>query len=109
MSYSPQLIASYQGGNYNIVGGMNFIYHIKERSRRLIYEDGIDFSLGVFYRYMDALIVQAAYRNEGFEVGLSYDANLSGLTRATKSFGAVELFLRFNLGEDASIYSFRRF
>lgn len=109
MSYAPQIMASYQAGNYNAIGGVNFIYHIKERSRRLIYEEGIDFTLGAFYRYMDALILQSSYRNEGFEVGFSYDVNISGLTRYTKSFGAVELFLRMNLGSDSQSYSFRRF
>lgn len=108
-SYSPQFMASFQAGNYNVIGGVNFIYHLKERSRRLIYEDGIDFTLGTFYRYMDALVLQSTYRNEGFEVGLSYDINISGLTRYTKTVGAVELFLRMNLGSDAQSYSFRRF
>lgn len=107
-SYRPAMMASYQGGNYNILGGVEIIYHAKERSRSLIYEEGIDFNFGVFYRYLDALIGQFSYRNGGFEAGLSYDMTLSRLTRATKSVGALEVFLRFNFAKNNHSFDFRK-
>lgn len=107
-SYRPGFYASYQAGNYNVLGGLEIIYHAKERSRSLIYEEGVDFNFGVYYRYLDALITQFSYRNAGFEVGLSYDMTLSRLTRATKSLGAVELFLRYNFAKNNHSFDFRK-
>jgi type IX secretion system PorP/SprF family membrane protein len=106
-SYQPSLYASFQGGHYNVLGGFECIYHAKEASRSLIFENGIDVSMAFMYRYMDALIFQLAYRTAGLEIGAGYEVNASKLTRATKSFGAGELFIRMNIGNNSHIYDFR--
>lgn len=106
-SYQPGFYGSWQGGNYNFIGGVDIIYHAKERSRSLNFVEGIDFNFGIFYRYMDAIIGRFSYRNKGFEAGLSYDMTLSRFTRADKSVGAVELFLKFNFTKNNHSYDFR--
>ena len=53
------------------------------------------FILGVAYRHEDAAIVQAAFQNELFRVGYSYDHTISRLTTATG--GSHELTTSFNI------------
>lgn len=56
-------------------------------------EDPISFYLGAFYRIKDAIIINARMDIGAFNVGLSYDLNLSKVTAATGLSGAPELSL----------------
>lgn len=53
-------------------------------------------SIGAYYRAADALIVMGKYRYNNLNIGISYDINLSKLTPASKSYGAVELWLLYS-------------
>lgn len=54
------------------------------------------FYLGGWYRYGDAVIPYVGFEWAKAQIGLSYDANLSGFTPATKGNGAMEISLIFN-------------
>ncbi|MDD2530096.1 MAG: PorP/SprF family type IX secretion system membrane protein [Bacteroidales bacterium] len=53
-------------------------------------------SIGAYYRALDALIVMGKYRFNDFNVGVSYDINLSKLTPASKTYGGVEIWLLYS-------------
>lgn len=55
------------------------------------------FSAGLHYRWRDALMVELSAELGAFLLGLSYDANLSKLTPASKSIGSFELALVYRL------------
>jgi type IX secretion system PorP/SprF family membrane protein len=80
-----------QGGNNQIQGGLMYKHH-------LIYEDAenpVSLSVGGFYRWNDAFIpvVKLDYYKVG--VGLTYDVNVSKLTKASHVRGGFELTLSY--------------
>ncbi len=58
-------------------------------------------SLGMWYRYQDAVIPYIGYYYQGFQLGLSYDYTVSQLKTATQVRNAYELTLLFR-GSDKS-------
>jgi hypothetical protein len=54
------------------------------------------FSMGVFYRGNDALIISTMFEYLHFAYGFSYDINTSKLVTASKARGGAEFFIRFN-------------
>ncbi|MEX1001187.1 MAG: PorP/SprF family type IX secretion system membrane protein [Crocinitomicaceae bacterium] len=96
ISFHPALFGLFQGPNYELTFGNNFEYEMKPASQHTGYFDGMSLSLGLYYRTNDALITNLIYKAGALAVGVSYDFNLSGLTVATNSVGAVEVFLKFN-------------
>lgn len=96
LSFHPAIFGLFQGPNYEITFGNNFEYEIKPSSRHTGYFDGMALSMGLYYRTNDALIANLIYKAGALSVGASYDFNLSRLSVATNSVGAVEVFLRFN-------------
>ena len=56
---------------------------------------GSAFSFGGLYRVGDAVIPQIQIEYANFAIGLSYDVNISGLTKYTDGRGGLEISLRF--------------
>lgn len=84
-----------QGPNTSIIGGgaVGFVLnpgYDKEYSRASI------LYLGSWYRYNDAVIPYIGFEWSKAQLGVSYDANLSGFTPATNGNGAMEISLIFN-------------
>lgn len=96
ISYHPAIWGQIQGPNFEIIAGCNFEYAIKSVSRHTGYFDGMAISIGTYYRVNDAFIANILYKAGPLTAGVSYDANISRLTQATNSVGAVEVFLKFN-------------
>lgn len=81
---------SLQAGNRQFIGGGFYETDLAQ------YEDKDDvtaLAFGLFYRWADALVPMARLTIHGLQVGLSYDANVSKLTQASKSLGGFELSL----------------
>jgi type IX secretion system PorP/SprF family membrane protein len=95
VSFHPALFALKQGPNWEITLGSNFEFALKEVSQHTGYFDGMAISLGVYYRSADALLTNIMYRAGALSVGVGYDLNFSNLSIASKSVGAVEVFLKF--------------
>lgn len=58
-------------------------------------EDNQAISMGCFYRWDDAIVPLLKYQFENWTIGLSYDVNVSKLTRASRTVGALELTLSY--------------
>lgn len=84
-----------QGPNTSVMAGgaVGFVLnpgYDKEFSRASI------FYLGSWYRYGDAVVPYIGFEWSKAQLGISYDANLSGFTPATNGNGAMEISLIFN-------------
>lgn len=91
-TFSYQLHANYaKQGTYNetVFGGL--------AGWNLVSAGSVDaaFSImgGVFYRFNDALIPTVKLRYKNLSVGVSYDANMSGLSTASQLRGGTEITL----------------
>lgn len=92
--YASALFQS-QGPNTSIMAGgaVGFVLnpgYDKEYSKASI------FYLGGWYRYGDAVIPYVGFEWAKAQLGVSYDANLSGFSPATNGNGALEFSLIFN-------------
>ncbi len=72
--------------------GCNAKWYISESSNRQL-----SFSAGLHYRWRDAALLEFITEYNALLIALSYDANLSKLTPASKSIGSFELTLVYRL------------
>jgi type IX secretion system PorP/SprF family membrane protein len=59
------------------------------------------FGIGIFYRMNDAIIPQIIVDMGTYAIGLSYDANISGYRKVSRTVGGFEITLRYNKLADA--------
>lgn len=102
--FSPQALVSIMGPNYNILVGSYFEHELFESSQRTDYVQRSLLSYGFFMRWKDAVALSLAYKFSGLKIGVSYDINISPLSSATRSSGAIELFLKYSMMADRSAY-----
>lgn len=86
VSLLPLAAAQFQLNNTELVTGCDAKWYISEGGSELV-----AFSGGLHYRWLDALMVELALEYNSLVFALNYDANLSKLTPASKSFGSFEL------------------
>lgn len=72
--------------------GLDAKYYISESSFRNVALSG-----GLHYRWRDALMVELALEYNAFLFALTYDANISKLTPASKSIGSFEIGIVYRL------------
>lgn len=88
-SLFPELITMYHKRAGNWVLGSRFFYYFPEKN---LIRNAFG---GIHTRYsfsnFDALIFSGGLSVYGFDIGISYDVNISALRQATKSKGAFEL------------------
>ena len=94
---SPQVIAMFQGPNMNIMFGSNFDFYLQEPSLRTIFFTPTIFSFGVYHRFGDAAVVNFSYTFSGLTIALSYDSNINSMLPASKSVGAAELAIKYDI------------
>lgn len=94
---SPQLLAMMQGPNMNIVAGTNFDFYLRDASQRTIFVSQKKFTVGVYYRYMDAIIVNFGFYINGLTIAASYDANINTMLPSSKSVGAFEVSVAYDI------------
>ena len=89
ISTQIQLNYAQQGSYSEAIAGALFTYAQTNLTAKPLYA----FTLGLLYRYQDAIIpvVRLKYKNSG--VGLSYDVNVSTLKEASNLHGGYELTL----------------
>lgn len=97
MTISPAFVAFLQGPNKEVVFGSNFKFLLKGASRSTSYFDEITLSVGSYFRYGDAIIVNTVFDVAGFSFGAAYDLNVSSLTVASKGVGSMEFFIRYRM------------
>lgn len=91
----PSGFFAYQQGAFDYVYGANLKFALRQQSLYTNYTNGTNIYFGLFYRTLDAVIINTMFEKEKFSVGLSYDVNLSGLTPASKTRGGFEISLRY--------------
>lgn len=84
MAISPKIYFSYQDGAKEILFGTNFSKKYSKKSKLLF---------GIWYRWSGDIIGLLGYELSGFQLMLSYDANISKLSAVTKTFGGFEISL----------------
>lgn len=84
-----------QGPNSSLMAGGAFGFILNPGYDKEFTKASI-FYLGSWYRYGDAIIPYIGFEWSKAQLGVSYDANLSGFTPATNGNGALEISLIFN-------------
>lgn len=92
---NPNFMIQMQGPSRMYFVGTYWKYRLQESSRYTGYLSSRSLNLGTFYRVGDAFIAGLQLEWDAFAVGISYDLNLSSLTKASKGRGATEISLRY--------------
>ncbi len=92
----PTLIYMAQGPSSEILLGALFKFILADQSIHTSIKKPSAFSLGVQYRYKDAIIPTMLWQYNKYAIGISYDVNVSALTPASKRNGGLEVVLRYN-------------
>lgn len=82
---------SIQGGNRQFIGGGMYETDVAQYDE----DDNTSFAFGAFYRWFDALIPVVRLTHHQWQIGLSYDANVSKLTSASGGKGGFEITASF--------------
>ena len=85
-----------QGGNRQILSGFLFNHIFKNRSSDNMPLDQTGISVGMAYRWADAVIPVARLEFRKYTLGFSYDANISKLKTFTQARGGFEITFSFN-------------
>lgn len=97
ISILPVAAMQYQKPAFEMLYGADLKYYIDESSQRQL-----SFSAGLLYRHRDALVLNLAADYNAFIFSVNYDANLSKLTPASHTFGAIELALVYRLTRNST-------
>jgi len=93
LAYYPNFMLALQGPNKEINGGLLIRYMLKESSRYTGFIKGNAVYFGANYRLGDAAIILLGAEISDFKLGISYDVNISGFSKATAGVGGFELSL----------------
>ena len=93
---APSFLCQFQGPQKELMAGFLVKYYIKNDSKYTGYIRKSSVGLGAYYRYKDALVVAALIEMGQYAVGISYDLNVSSLTKVSTLRGGPEIVLRFN-------------
>jgi len=95
MQISPSFIAAFQGPSKMFYGGAFVKYKLQESSKYTDYVLARMINIGTYYRFGDAIVVMTQLEWGQFAFGISYDINVSSLTRVSTGRGGFELSARY--------------
>jgi type IX secretion system PorP/SprF family membrane protein len=95
-SIIPSYIIIKQGPSMEINAGVMMRYILSDASVHSGTIKPMAFSIGGYYRSLDAFIPQVLFEYDKYALGFSYDINLSTLTPTSKTKGGMEICLRYN-------------
>jgi len=90
----PNIIYFKSGPSYNLMTGVSLEHILREGSEITSINKSVCVNYGLYYRHKDAVTTTFGFKIKGFSFGLAFDANVSYLSQATNSIGAVELYLK---------------
>jgi len=93
LAYYPNFMVAFQGPAKEITAGMSMRYMLKESSKYTGFVKGNAIFFGANYRLGDAAIILLGLELSDWHLGMSYDVNVSGFSKATGSVGGIELSL----------------
>ncbi len=91
----PSFMATFQGPSRMFYGGTMVKYKLQESSRYTDYVLERMVNFGVYYRFADAVVLMTQLEWEQYAFGVSYDINVSGLTKVSTGRGGFELSIRY--------------
>lgn len=91
----PAVFTAVQKKAMDVLFGSLFKYKFSDRSQMTSFNKSFSLAFGGYYRLKDALIPAIELQWAGFNLGLSYDVNLSDLTGASNARGGFEISLKF--------------
>ncbi|HET7819097.1 MAG TPA: PorP/SprF family type IX secretion system membrane protein [Bacteroidia bacterium] len=95
----PGFMIQRQGPNQEILLGSLVRYTLRDDSKYTGYIKSTSISAGGYYRNKDAFILAGLLEFSNYAVGLSYDLNVSGLSRVSSGRGGLEFTFRYvNIG-----------
>jgi len=97
LSILPGVIFYSQGKLHELTAGAMFRYLLKEESNYTDFEKGRAISLGAHFRTKDAFIASMLLEISNFDIGISYDFNISPLETASSGRGGFEIALRYTM------------
>ncbi len=89
-SVRPQILYNNQYKYNELVYGTDFVFDLTDG----IFTKHI-FSVGLFARNTEALIIAPKYRYNNFLAGISYDVNISRLSKVSYTYGAIEFWVSY--------------
>jgi type IX secretion system PorP/SprF family membrane protein len=95
LTFIPEIYFLQQGPQREIIIGNVFRYLLQEGSQFSGFKKSSAVSLGLNYRFKDALITSAIIDYANYTVAFSYDINISPLSTSSKSRGGFEIAIRF--------------
>lgn len=90
----PNLIFFKTGPGYNLMGGVTMEHILRDGSEITNINKTVCVNYGFFYRYKDAITTTFGFKVKGIRMGLAFDANISYLSQATNSLGAIEVYFK---------------
>mgnify|MGYP005838493947 CR=1 FL=1 len=95
MQISPSFIAAFQGPSKMFYGGAVVKYKLQESSKYTDYVLARMLNVGTFYRFGDAIVVMTQLEWGQYAFGISYDINVSSLTKVSTGRGGFEISARY--------------
>lgn len=95
MQISPSFIAAFQGPSKMFYGGALVKYKLQESSKYTDYVLARMLNVGTYYRFGDAVVLMTQLEWGQFAFGISYDINISSLTRVSSGRGGFEISARY--------------
>lgn len=92
---SPSFIAAFQGPSRMFYGGAIVKYKLQESSKYTDYIMARMLNVGTFYRLGDAIVVMTQLEWGQYAFGISYDINVSSLTKVSTGRGGFEISARY--------------
>ena len=90
----PNILYFRSGPGYNLMGGVTLEHILREGSEITTINKTVCVNYGFYYRHKDAISTTFGFKLKGIRVGLAFDANISYLSRATNSIGAIEVYFK---------------
>lgn len=95
MQISPSFLTALQGPHRMFYGGFIVKYKLQESSKYTDYVLARMINIGTFYRFGDAIVLSTQLEWGQYAIGISYDINVSPLTKVSTGRGGFELSARY--------------
>ncbi|MDF2435984.1 MAG: hypothetical protein K0Q95_360 [Bacteroidota bacterium] len=99
LALAPSFLLSFQGSHKELLAGFMGKYYLKHNSKYTGYVKRSSIGIGFYYRNKDAAIINFLLEYGQYGIGLSYDLNVSGLSKVSTLRGGPEITLRYNTAD----------
>lgn len=106
LTIQPSGFVALQGTSQEVFLGSNVRYELRQASKFTEFATTQAITFGVFARELKSIVAFAGLQMDKFNIGLSYDINISGYAVATNGKGGFEITLKYlNLSKFKNVYT----